>query len=37
MRKRVLTTLAVVAVIAVLGLTAHLLDFAQLVSKVHGG
>ncbi len=37
MRKNVLTTLAVVAVIAALGLTAHLLDFANLASKVHGG
>lgn len=37
MRKKMLITLAVVAVIAALGLTAHLLDFASLASKVHGG
>jgi hypothetical protein len=37
MRKKVFVTLTVVAVIAALGLTAHLLDFAGVVARVHGG
>jgi hypothetical protein len=37
MRKKLLITIAVVAALAALGLTAHLLDFASLASRVHGG
>jgi hypothetical protein len=36
MRKNLLVVLAVVTVIAALGLTAHLLDFAGLAARVHG-
>jgi hypothetical protein len=37
MHKKVFVTLAVVAVILALGLTAHFFDFAGMVARVHGG
>lgn len=37
MRKKVIAVAAILVVLAGLGVTAHMINFAGIVKKVHGG